>query len=52
VSLCSPGAPCLLSAASAYDTHFAPKTHFAARTPRRVVYSHDITESNDDNDPA
>jgi hypothetical protein len=28
-------------------------THFAARTPHRVVYySHDITESNDDNDPA
>jgi hypothetical protein len=43
----------LLSAASAYDAQFAPKTHFAARgAPRRAVYSHDITESSDDNDPA
>jgi hypothetical protein len=41
----------LLSAASAYDARFAPKTHFAARAPRRAVYSHDITESSDDNDP-
>jgi hypothetical protein len=42
----------LLSAASAYDAQFAPKTHFAARTPCRAVYSHDITESSDGNDPA
>jgi hypothetical protein len=43
----------LLSAASAYyDAQFAPKTHFAARAPRRAVYSHDITESSDGNDPA
>jgi hypothetical protein len=43
----------LLSAASAYDTQFTPKTHFAAQSPRRAVYSHDITESrSDDNAPA
>jgi hypothetical protein len=42
----------LLSAASAYDTQFAPKTHFAAQSPRQAVYSHDITESNNDNNPA
>jgi hypothetical protein len=42
----------LLSAASAYEAQFAPKTHFAARAPRRAVYSHDITESSDGNDPA
>jgi hypothetical protein len=41
----------LLSAASAYDAQFAPKTHFAARAPRRAVYSHDFTASNEDNDP-
>jgi hypothetical protein len=43
----------LLSAASAYDAQFAPKTatHFAARDPRRAVYSHDFTASNEDNDP-
>jgi hypothetical protein len=40
----------LLAAASAYDTQFAPKTHFAARAPRCAVYSHNITASNDDND--
>jgi hypothetical protein len=39
----------LLSAASAYDALFAPKTHFAARAPRRAVYSHDFTASNEDN---
>jgi hypothetical protein len=27
-------------------------THFAARTPHGVVYSHDTTESNDDNNSA
>jgi hypothetical protein len=42
----------LLSAASAYDAQFAPKTHSAARAPCRDVYSHDITESSDGNDPA
>jgi hypothetical protein len=42
----------LLSAASAYDAQFAPKTLFAARAPRRAVYSHDITESSDGSDPA
>jgi hypothetical protein len=43
----------LLSAASAYDAQFAPKTHSAARAPCRAVYSHDITtESSDGNDPA
>jgi hypothetical protein len=42
----------LLSAASAYDAQFAPKTHFAARAPRRAVYSHNITESSDGNDHA
>jgi hypothetical protein len=41
----------LLSAASAYDAQFAPKTHFAARAPRCAVYSHDFTASNEDNDP-
>jgi hypothetical protein len=41
----------LLSAASAYDAQFAPKSHFAARAPRRAVYSHDFTASNEDNDP-
>jgi hypothetical protein len=41
----------LLSAASAYDAQFAPKTHFAARAPHRAVYSHDFTASNEDNDP-
>jgi hypothetical protein len=35
----------LLSAASAYDAQFAPKTHSAARAPCRDVYSQDITES-------
>jgi hypothetical protein len=42
----------LLSAASAYDAQFAPKTHFAARAPCRAVYSHNITESSDGNNPA
>jgi hypothetical protein len=41
----------LLSAASTYDAQFAPKTHFAARAPRRAVYSHDFTTSNGDDDP-
>jgi hypothetical protein len=42
----------LLSAASAYDAQFAPKTHFAARAPCRAVYSHDFTASSDSNDHA
>jgi hypothetical protein len=44
----------LLSATSAYNAQqFAPpKTHFAARSPHGAVYSHDITESSDDNHPA
>jgi hypothetical protein len=42
----------LLSAASAYDAQFAPKTHSAARAPCRDMYSHNITESSDGNDPA
>jgi hypothetical protein len=41
----------LLSVASAYDAQFAPKTHFAARAPRRALYSHNFTASNEDNDP-
>jgi hypothetical protein len=41
----------LLSAASTYDAQFAPKIHFAARAPRRAVYSHDFTTSNGDDDP-
>jgi hypothetical protein len=41
----------LLPAASAYDAQFAPKTHFAACAPRRAIYSHDFTASNEDNDP-
>jgi hypothetical protein len=41
----------LLSAASTYDAQFAPKTHFAARAPRRAVYSHDFTTPNGDVDP-
>jgi hypothetical protein len=42
----------LLSGASAYDAQFVPKTHFAAGAPHRAVYSHNITESSDDKDPA
>jgi hypothetical protein len=40
----------LLSAASTYDAQFTTKTPFAARTPRRAVYSHDVTGSNDGDD--
>jgi hypothetical protein len=34
----------LLSAASTYDSQFAPKTFSCSRPPRRAVYSHDVTE--------
>jgi hypothetical protein len=42
----------LISAVSMYDTQFAPMTPFAARgSPRRAVYSYDVTGSNYNDGP-